>query len=32
MGTQLYGSYTHDKIDVPQFHYDVVHTFGIDFD
>ena len=32
MGAQLYGSYIHDVIDLPQFHYDRVHTFGLDFD
>ena len=32
MGAQLYGSYIHDVIDLPQFHYDRVHTIGTDFD
>ena len=32
MGEHLYGSFIHVGIDVPQFHYDRVHTVGPKFD
>ena len=32
MGDHLQGSFIHDGIYVPQFHYDRFHTVGTDFD
>ena len=32
MGAHVYGSSIHDRIGVPQFHYDGVLTVGPDFD
>ena len=31
MGDNLYGSYIHNIIDVPQFNYDGFHTVGLEF-